>query len=70
MPVFSLYINDNLCYYLLCDRVAHPHSLYWFSNGTDLVNQLVKWLVDLQRINIKVEQAHAFKAIIFNLMAA
>ena len=38
MPVLTLCMNDSLCWCLLCDRVAHPHSLYRFSNDTDLVN--------------------------------
>ena len=38
MPVFTLYMKESLCYCLLCDRVANPHSLYRFSNDTDLVN--------------------------------
>ena len=38
IPVFTLYIKESLCCCLLCDRVAHPHSLNRFSNDTDLVN--------------------------------
>ena len=38
MPVFTLYMQESLCCCLLCDRVAHPHSLYRFSNNKDLVN--------------------------------
>ena len=38
MSVFTLYMKEILCCCLLCDIVAHPHSLYRFSNDTDLVN--------------------------------
>ena len=38
IPVFTLYIKESFYRCLLCDRVAHPHSLYRFSNDTDLVN--------------------------------
>ena len=38
MPVFTLYMKEILCCCLLYDRVAHPHSLYRFSDDTDLVN--------------------------------
>ena len=38
IPVFTLYIKESICCCLLCDRVAHPHSLYRFSNDIYLVN--------------------------------
>ena len=40
MTVFTLYMKQNLSCYLLCDRVAQPHSVYWLSNDTDLVNSV------------------------------
>ena len=42
MSVLILYMNESLCCCLLYDRVAHPHSLYRFSNRTDLVNQVAR----------------------------
>ena len=38
MPVLTVYTNESVCCCILCERVAHPHSLYRFSNDTDLVN--------------------------------
>ena len=38
MPVFTLYTNESVCCCLLCDRFAHPHSFYRFSDDSDLVN--------------------------------
>ena len=33
-------MKESLFCCLLCDRVAHPHYLYSFSNDTDLVNHV------------------------------
>ena len=44
MPVFSLYVIESLCCCLLCDKVAHPHSLYRFASDTDLVNPVTSRL--------------------------
>ena len=30
MPVLTLYMKESLCFYLRCDRVAHPRSLCRF----------------------------------------
>ena len=47
MPVFTLYLNDSLCCCLLFDSAAHPHSLYRFSNDTDLVNPVTQNLLGI-----------------------
>ena len=38
MTVFTLCMKQKCC--CLCDRVAHPHSVYRLSNDTDLVNSV------------------------------
>ena len=43
MPLLTLNMKESLCCCLLCDRVVHPHSLYKFSDETDLVNPLTSW---------------------------
>ena len=41
MPSLTLYMNESLCCCLLYDSVVHPHSLYRFSNDTDLVMPVI-----------------------------
>ena len=38
MPIFTLCMKESICCCPICYRVAHPHSLYRFSNDIDLVN--------------------------------
>ena len=37
-PLFTLYIKCSFCWCLLTDRLVQPHSLYNFTNDTDLVS--------------------------------
>ena len=37
--------EKSLCCCLRCDRVAHPHYLYRFSNNIDFVNPVTSWAV-------------------------
>ena len=41
-PALTLYVNESLLCFLLCDRVNHPHSLYRFFNDTDLVSPVTR----------------------------
>ena len=38
LGVLTLYMKESLFCFLFCDRIVHQHSLYRFSNDTDLVN--------------------------------
>ena len=40
-PLFTLYIKCSFCWRLLTERLVHPHSLYDFTNDTDLVSPVI-----------------------------
>ena len=42
MPALTLFMKDNLRCCLLCDRVVYLHSLYRFSNDTDLLSPVTR----------------------------
>ena len=63
MSILTLYMNESLCCWLLCDRVAHPHSLYRFSNDKYLVNPVKGQLHHLGSFEVCVSLAQSIHSI-------